>query len=85
MESHRWNTTYLADNVIPFRDFEAGGSVRPCHLRGQEAQRRHERTIRELDMDERGVLIGEPLTDFHGILTGVPAYLGRNAKLMEKP
>ena len=36
----------------------------------------HERTIRELDMSERGIVIGEPLEEFHGILTGVPTYVG---------
>ena len=44
----------------------------------------HERTIRELDVNERGVVIGEPLTEFHGILTGVPTYVGEPGKLMGK-
>jgi len=29
-----------------------------------------------LDLNEGGIVIGEPLTDFHGVLTGVPTYLG---------
>ena len=33
---------------------------------------RHERTIRELRLDSQGIRVGEPLTDFHGVLTGVP-------------
>jgi hypothetical protein len=35
-------------------------------------------------MDETGIKIGEPLSDFHGILTGVPAYVGRDGSLMGK-
>ena len=41
-------------------------------------------TIRELNLSDRGIVIGEPMEEFHGILTGVPTYVGRTAKLMEK-
>jgi circadian clock protein KaiC len=77
------DTTYLADNVILFRYFEANGAVRRAISVVKKRSGRHERTIRELDMDERGILIGEPLTDFHGILTGVPTYKG--GPLARKP
>ena len=78
------DTTYLADNVILFRYFEAGGSVRRAVSVIKKRNGRHERTIREFDMDETGIVIGEPLTDFQGVLTGVPNYRGANARLMEK-
>jgi circadian clock protein KaiC len=77
------DTTYLADNVILFRYFEAGGHVRRAVSVVKKRNGRHERTIREVDMDERGILIGEPLTDFHGILTGVPVYQGRGGPLLK--
>ena len=70
------DTTYLADNVILFRFFEAAGDVRRAISVVKKRSGNHERTIRELDLDERGIDIGEPLTDFHGVLTGVPTYLG---------
>jgi circadian clock protein KaiC len=79
------DTTYLADNVILFRYFEAGGNVRRAISVVKKRSGRHERTIRELDMDERGVLIGEPLTDFHGILSGIPTYVGKGGPLIRKP
>jgi circadian clock protein KaiC len=78
------DTTYLADNVLLFRYFEAGGSVRRAISAVKKRNGLHERTIRELDMNATGILIGEPLTDFHGILTGVPTYVGRNG-LVETP
>ena len=53
------DTTYLADNVILFRYFEAGGSVRRAISVVKKRNGRHERTIREIDMDEGGVQIGE--------------------------
>jgi circadian clock protein KaiC len=37
---------------------------------------RHEKTIRELRMDANGLSVGEPLSDFQGVLTGVPVTIG---------
>jgi circadian clock protein KaiC len=36
----------------------------------------HESSVRELTLTPRGVLVGSPLSEFQGVLTGVPAYLG---------
>jgi circadian clock protein KaiC len=33
---------------------------------------RHERTIRELTMSDRGLEVGPPLAQFEGVLTGAP-------------
>lgn len=78
------DTTYLADNVILFRYFEVGGWVRRAISVVKKRNGFHERTIRELDMSERGIIIGEPLEDFEGVLTGVPSYVGQGKHLMEK-
>ena len=78
------DTTYLADNVILFRYFEAKGFVRRAISVVKKRNGHHERTIRELDVNERGIVIGEPLIEFQGILTGVPTYVGEPGKLMGK-
>jgi circadian clock protein KaiC len=70
------DTTYLADNVILFRYFEARGHVRRAISVVKKRSGKHEQTIREMLVDQRGLEIGEPLSDFHGVLTGVPTYLG---------
>jgi len=72
------DTTYLADNVILFRYFESRGSVHRAISVVKKRNGHHERTIRELDMNADGVVIGEPLTDFHGILTGIPTHQGQS-------
>lgn len=72
------DTTYLADNVILFRYFEVTGTVRRAISVVKKRNGHHEKTIRELDMSPSGILIGEPLTEFHGILTGVPVYAGQS-------
>jgi circadian clock protein KaiC len=78
------DTTYLADNVLLFRYFEAAGWVRRAVSVVKKRNGFHERTIRELDMNNDGLAIGEPLETFQGILTGVPTYVGQPGQLMEK-
>jgi circadian clock protein KaiC len=34
-------------------------------------------------IDDRGVRVGEPLSDFKGVLTGTPKYVGVEKPLME--
>jgi circadian clock protein KaiC len=36
----------------------------------------HERAIRELIFGKGRIYVGEPLTNFEGVLTGVPRFLG---------
>jgi circadian clock protein KaiC len=77
------DTTYLADNVILFRFFEAAGTVRRALSVVKKRNGYHERTIRELDLNEKGIVIGEPLVNFHGVLTGVPTYVGTDGTLIK--
>ncbi len=74
----------LADNVVLFRYFEAQGWVRRARSVIKKRNGYHERTIRELDMDRKGIAIGEPFEDFQGILAGIPSYVGRKNQLMDK-
>ena len=67
--------TYLADSVILLRFFEAFGSVRRAMSVIKKRTGKHEDTIREFWID-KGLVIGEPLTDFHGVLRGVPTLVG---------
>jgi circadian clock protein KaiC len=78
------DTTYLADSVVLFRFFEARGTVRRAISVVKKRNGNHEKSIRELDMTSAGLVIGEPLEDFQGILTGVPTFVGRVGNLMDK-
>jgi len=75
------DTTYLADNVVLFRYFEARGRVRRAISVVKKRSGRHELTIRELSVGARGVEIGEPLEEFQGVLTGVPRFMGKASDL----
>ena len=75
------DTTYLADTVVLFRYFEAGGEVRQAISVVKKRSGAHERTIRELKLDG-GIRVGEPLKEFRGVLTGTPTYQGKTDTLM---
>jgi len=74
--------SFLADSVVLLRYFEAEGSVRQAISMLKKRTGDHERTIREYKMGPGGLQLGEPLTDFHGVLTGVPVYRGKAGRLM---
>lgn len=67
--------TYLADTVVILRYFEALGAVKQAISVIKKRSGNHERTIREFRVGPGGIEIGEPLTNMHGVLTGVPTFL----------
>ena len=75
------DVTYLADSVLLFRYFEAGGAVCQALSVVKKRTGAHERTIRELNFGAEGIVVGRALNDFEGILTGVPRFSGSLEKL----
>ncbi|MDB4976330.1 MAG: circadian clock protein KaiC [Myxococcaceae bacterium] len=71
------DVSYVADTVVLTRYFEAGGRVRKAISVVKKRSGRHEDTIREFSVGQGGIIVGPPLTDFHGVLTGVPEFEGR--------
>jgi circadian clock protein KaiC len=76
--------TYLADTVILLRYFEALGRVRRAISIIKKRTSKHEDTIREYMIDHRGLTLGEPLTNFHGVLRGVPTLVDGAAATLLK-
>ena len=70
------DVSYLADNVLLLRYFEAGGEVRQAISVVKRRSGPHERSIREMRMSTGKLVIGEPLKNFVGVLTGTPEYKG---------
>lgn len=68
------DASYLADNVLLLRYFEAAGEVRQAISVIKKRTGRHERSIRELRFDGQ-LTVGETLRDFQGVLTGVPTLI----------
>jgi circadian clock protein KaiC len=68
------DASYIADSVIMLRYFEARGKVRQAISVFKKRVGLHERTIRLFSMSANGIMVGDVLTNFHGILTGVPSF-----------
>ena len=73
--------SYLADTVILLRYFEAGGAVRKAISVLKKRTGTHERAIREFKIRGDRLEVGEPLSAFRGVLTGVPEFTGANETL----
>ena len=78
------DASYLADSVLLFRYFESAGLIRQAISCVKRRSGNHERSIRELKMQDGGIIIGEPLRQFQGVLTGTPAFLGGEADLLSE-
>jgi circadian clock protein KaiC len=76
------DVTYLADTVILLRYFEATGKVRRAISIIKKRTGSLETTIREFKISDVGITLGEPLGAFHGVLRGVPNYVGDQSTLM---
>ena len=74
--------SYLSDTVIMLRYFEAGGRVRRAISVVKNRSGIHEDTIREFQLTAGGVTAGPPLTDFSGIFSGTPTYVGSPKPLL---
>jgi len=70
------DVSYLADTVLLTRFFEARGAMKKALSIIKKRSGAHEDTIRELSMSAKGVIIGPPLVQFEGVMTGVPRFLG---------
>jgi circadian clock protein KaiC len=68
--------SYLSDAVLLLRFFEAQGKIRKAISVLKKRVGTHEDTIRELRLTSQGLQVGEPLTDFQGIMSGIPNYVG---------
>ena len=75
--------SYIADTVIVLRNFESRGEVRRCIAVLKKRHGEHEHTIRELGLGSDGIRVGEPLSSFSGVLTGLPRYEGTPSRLMQ--
>ncbi len=75
------DVSYLADTILLFRYFERQGEIRQAISVVKKRSGAHERTIRELFMENGRVSLGKPLKEFEGVLTGVPKLL--NATIPE--
>jgi circadian clock protein KaiC len=74
--------SFLADTIVLLRYFEADGEVRKAISVLKSRSGMHETAIREYHLSsESGVSVGPPIRAFHGVLTGVPTFVGSPGSL----
>jgi circadian clock protein KaiC len=64
--------SYLADTVLLFRYFETAGELRKAISVLKKRSGTHERSIRAFSFNGGTVEVGKALTNYRGIMTGVP-------------
>jgi circadian clock protein KaiC len=73
------DVSYLADTVLLLRFFEAAGQVRRALSVMKKRTGPHESAIRELIIGPDRIRVGKALSEFQGVLTGTPHYIGAHA------
>ena len=78
------DASYLADTVIALRYFEARGALRRAISVVKKRSGAHEDTLREMSLRRGGIVVGEPLHDFHGVLSGIPMVATGDERPLER-
>lgn len=66
------NISYIADNIVFLRYLEFQGELRKSIGVLKKRMSDFERTLREFQITEHGIKVGEPLVELRGILRGTP-------------
>ncbi|MEA2464102.1 MAG: circadian clock protein KaiC [Acidobacteriota bacterium] len=76
------DVSYLADCVVLLRYFELSGEIRKAVSVVKKRSGAHEKAIRPFVISAEGLMVGPPLTEFHGVLSGTPLLDANLATLM---
>ncbi len=77
--------SYLSDAILLFRFFEARAEILTAISAVKSRSTAHERTIREFRLGSAGLRVGQALTDFQGVMSGLQTYRGDHAMLPRDP
>ena len=66
--------SYLADNILFLRHMEYGGELRKVVGVLKKRTSDFQRSLRELEITESGLKVGDPLKELRGILSGTPEW-----------
>ena len=74
------DASYLSDTVVMLRFFETGGEVCIAISVIKKRTGPHERTIRELRFEKNKIVIGDPIQNFIGVLSGTPQLIAQERR-----
>ncbi len=72
------DVSYIADTIFMMRFFEAEGKVHKALSVVKKRTGLHETSIREFAIKDNRIKVGDPLTQFRGVLGGIPEYVGHS-------
>lgn len=78
------NISYLADSIVFLRHIELQGELQKTIGMLKKRTGDFERTLRQFEITEHGVKVGEPLTQLHGVLSGTPEVIEEESTDMDK-
>lgn len=78
------DVSYIADAVLLLRYFESNANVRLAISVVKNRSGNHEKSVRQLTLNG-GIKIGKPLSEFRGVLSGVPEAIGSSQGVPYNP
>jgi circadian clock protein KaiC len=67
-----YSISFLTDDIIRLRYVEIGSQLRKVMMVLKMRGGAHSRDIREYEITSRGVIVGERLTGYDHLITGIP-------------
>ena len=80
----QYSISFLSDDIIRLRYVETDGMLRKVLVVVKMRASDHSQDIREYEITADGLRIGERLTGYHGLLTGVPEPLTPGVRVGER-
>ena len=74
-----YSISFLSDDIIRLRYVEIGGQLRKVLMVVKLRAGDHSKDIRAYEVTSEGLQVGERLTGYHGLITGVPEPLNPGA------
>ena len=78
-----YSVSFLTDDIIRLRYVEIGSALRKAMMVVKMRRGDHSKEIRGYEITAHGIVVGEPLTGYHQLITGIPTGKGR-PELAEK-
>ena len=75
-----YSISFLSDDIIRLRYVEIDGQLRKVLMVVKMRGGDHSKDIREYEITSEGLRVGERLTGYHGLITGVPEPLDPGAR-----
>jgi circadian clock protein KaiC len=83
LELSPYAISFLSDDIIRLRYVEIEGELRKVLMVVKMRGGDHSKHIREYEVTTEGLRIGERLTGYHGLITGVPEPLAPEIRDVE--